>query len=66
MLDDGPGAEVAGGLTYADDRYGLHVEARARRLLAHQEDAVRLWGASLMVRRQSTNRRGLQVSDGMR
>ena len=60
----GPGAEVAGGLTYTDDRYGLHVEARARRLLAHQEDAVRLWGASLMVRRQSTNRQGLQVALG--
>ena len=60
----GPGAEVAGGLTYTDDRYGLHVEARGRRLLAHQEDAIRLWGASLMVRRQSQDRRGLQVALG--
>ena len=60
----GPGAEVAGGLTYTDDRYGLHVEARGRRLLAHQENATRLWGASLMVRRQSQDRLGLQVALG--
>ena len=60
----GPGAEIAGGLTYMDERYGLHVEARGRRLLAHQEDATRLWGASLMVRRQSKDRQGLQVALG--
>ena len=60
----GPGAEIAGGLTYMDDRYGLNVEARGRRLLAHQEDAIGLWGGSLMVRRQSQDRRGLQVALG--
>ena len=60
----GPGAEVAGGLTYTDERYGLHVEARGRRLLAHREGHVGLWGGSLMVRRQSADRRGLQVALG--
>ena len=62
--DTGPGAEVAGGLTYTDERYGLHVEARGRRLLAHREGHVGLWGGSLMVRRQSADRRGLQVALG--
>ena len=60
----GPGAELAGGVTYRHDRYGLHVEARGRRLLAHREDHVGLWGGSLMVRRQSQDRRGLQVALG--
>ena len=62
--ETGPGAEVAGGLTYVDERYGLHVEARGRRLLAHREGHVGLWGGSLMVRRQSADRRGLQVALG--
>ena len=62
--DTGPGAEVAGGMTYTDERYGLHVEARGRRLLAHREGHVGLWGGSLMVRRQSADRRGLQVALG--
>ena len=60
----GPGAELAGGLTYRHDRYGLQVEARGRRLLAHREDHVGLWGGSLMLRRQSQDRRGLQVALG--
>ena len=62
--ETGPGAEVAGGLTYVDERYGLHVEARGRRLLAHREDKVGLWGGSLMVRRQSADFQGLQVALG--
>ena len=60
----GPGAELAGGVTYRHDRYGLQVEARGRRLLAHREDHVGLWGGSLMLRRQSQDRRGLQVALG--
>ena len=62
--ETGPGAEVAGGLTYVDERYGLHVEARGRRLLAHRAEQMGLWGGSLMVRRQSADRRGLQVALG--
>ena len=60
----GPGAEVAGGLTYTDDRHGLNVEARGRRLLTHRTEQIRLWGASLMLRRESRDRRGLQVALG--
>ena len=62
--ETGPGAEVAGGLTYINERYGLHVEARGRRLLAHREHHVGLWGGSLMVRRQSADLQGLQVAFG--
>ena len=62
--ETGPGAEVAGGMTYTDERYGLHVEARGRRLLAHRAEQMGLWGGSLMVRRQSADRRGLQVALG--
>ena len=62
--ETGPGAEVAGGVTYTDERYGLHVEARGRRLLAHRAEQMGLWGGSLMVRRQSADRRGLQVALG--
>ena len=62
--DRGAGAELAAELAYANLRHGFDLEARARRLLAHQGDGFRMWGASLVLRRESGNRRGLQLALG--
>ena len=62
--DRGAGAELAAELAYANVRHDFDLEARARRLLVHQGDGFRLWGASLVLRRESVNRRGLQLALG--
>ena len=64
--DRGAGLELAGELAYAHARHGLTVEARARRLLVHQAGGFRQWGASLVLRRESGDRRGLRMSLGPR
>ena len=48
--ETGPGAEVAGGATYANARHGLNVEARGHRLLVHRDEDFEEWGASLTFR----------------
>ena len=59
--ESGPGAEVAGGLTYADTRHRLRVEARGHRLLVHR-DSFEEWGASLTLRLASGGNQGLNVA----
>ncbi len=59
--ESGPGAELAGGLTYADTRHRLRVEARGHRLLVHR-DSFEEWGASLTLRLTSGGNRGLNVA----
>ena len=59
--ESGPGAEVAGGLTYSDRRHRLRVEARGHRLLVHR-DSFEEWGASLTLRLASDGNRGLNLS----
>ena len=44
--DRGAGAELAAELAYANARHDFDLEARARRLLVHQGDGFRMWGAS--------------------
>ena len=62
--DRGAGLELAGELAYANALHGVNVEARARRLLVHQAGGFRQWGASLVFRRESGDRCGLQMSLG--
>ncbi len=59
--ESGPGAELAGGLNYADTRHRLRVEARGHRLLVHR-DSFEEWGASLTLRLASGGHRGLNVA----
>ena len=59
--ESGPGAELAGGLSYADTRHRLRVEARGHRLLVHR-DSFEEWGASLTLRLASGGDRGLNVA----
>ena len=59
--ESGPGAELAGGLTYSDTRHRLRVEARGHRLLVHR-DSFEEWGASLTLRLASGGSRGLDVA----
>ena len=47
---EGAGAELGGGLSYADPGLGLDVEARGRFLLMHGESGFDEWGASLAAR----------------
>ena len=49
-VETGYGAEVGGGLEYADTRLGIEVEARGRYLLAHRSDGFEERGASLALR----------------
>ena len=42
--ETGAGVEAGGTLRYLDTALGLSVEARARTLLAHQDEAYRGWG----------------------
>ena len=46
---EGLGAELAGGISYAHSQLGLNVQGRGRYLLAHQADEFEEWGASLTV-----------------
>ena len=62
--DRGPGLELAGELAYANALHGVNVEARLRRLIVHQAGGFRQWGASVVFRRESGDRRGLQMSLG--
>ena len=49
-VEEGYGAELGGGLEYADERLGLVVEARGRYLLAHRAQGFRERGASVAMR----------------
>ena len=42
----GFGADLGGGLAFADPKHGLSLEFRARGLLAHESSGFREWGAS--------------------
>ena len=44
--DTGFGADLGGGLAFADPKHGLSLEFRARGLLAHESSGFREWGAS--------------------
>ena len=59
--ESGPGAELAGGLSYSDTRHRLRVEARGHRLLVHR-DSFEEWGARLTLRLASGGNRGLNVA----
>ena len=48
--ETGTGVEVGGGVSYTDPASGLTVEAKARGLIAHEEEGYREWGASGSVR----------------
>ena len=45
--ETGFGADLGGGLAFADPANGLVFESRARALVAHEADGFREWGASL-------------------
>ena len=60
--ETGPGAEVAGGATYANARHGLNVEARGHRLLVHRDENFKEWGASLTFRLAPGASRRLNLS----
>ena len=49
-VEKGYGAELSGGVEYADSRLGVEVEARGRYLLAHQSDDFEERGASVALR----------------
>ena len=62
--ETGMGADLGGGLAFADPTNGLVFESRARALVAHEADGFREWGASLSASwdpRPSTDR-GLSLS----
>ena len=48
--ETGTGVEVGGGVSYTDPASGLTVEAKARGLIAHEDEGYREWGASGSVR----------------
>ena len=48
--DEGLGAEVGGGISYANTDLGFDVEARGRSLLAHGAGGFEEWGASLAAK----------------
>ena len=48
--ETGTGIEVGGGVSYTDPASGLTVEAKARGLIAHEDEDYREWGASGSVR----------------
>ena len=60
----GLGTELAGGLTWMVVPSGLDIEARGRRMLVHQDASFTDWGASLLVRLEQADGRGLQVRMG--
>ena len=62
--DRGAGAELAAEMAYTNARHDFDLEARVRRLLVHQGQGFRQWGASFVVRRASADRRGLQLALG--
>ena len=45
--ETGMGADLGGGLAFADPRHGLTFESRGRALIAHEAAGFREWGASL-------------------
>ena len=45
--ETGVGADMGGGLAFADPRRGLVFESRARGLIAHEASGFREWGASV-------------------
>ena len=45
--ETGVGADMGGGLAFADPRRGLAFESRARGLIAHEASGFREWGASV-------------------
>ena len=62
--ETGMGADLGGGLAFADPRHGLSFESRARALVAHEASGFREWGASLSASwdpRPGTDR-GLSLS----
>ena len=45
--ETGMGADMGGGLVFADPRHGLSFDLKARGLMAHESSGFREWGASL-------------------
>ncbi len=45
--ETGLGADLGGGVAFADPRHGLTFESRARALVAHESSGFREWGASV-------------------
>ena len=45
--ETGMGADLGGGLAFADPKHGLSFDMRARGLIAHEASGFREWGASL-------------------
>ena len=45
--ETGLGADLGGGITFADAKRGLTFESRARALVAHEADGFREWGAAV-------------------
>ena len=45
--ETGFGADMGGGLAFADARHGLRFETRARALVAHEAEGFREWGANV-------------------
>ena len=60
--DNGIGGEVGGGMAYVNTDIGLHVEARGRYLITHQDSALHQWGASLSVNLAPGRGEGLSLS----
>ena len=62
--ETGVGADMGGGLAFADPRRGLVFESRARGLIAHEASGFREWGASVSFayRPRPETERGLALS----
>ena len=62
--ETGVGADMGGGLAFADPRHGLAFESRARGLIAHEASGFREWGASVSFayRPRPETERGLALS----
>ena len=62
--ETGVGADMGGGLAFADPRRGLAFESRARGIIAHEAAGFREWGASVSFayRPRPETERGLALS----
>ena len=64
--ETGLGADLGGGLAFADPRHGLSFDLKARGLVAHEAPGFREWGASVSFayRPRPETDRGLSLSLG--
>ena len=62
--ETGVGADLGGGLAFADPKHGLSFDVKARGLVAHEASGFREWGAgvSFAYRPRPENDRGLALS----